>query len=166
MRTPPILKTLALTATVVGTPSAVQASTQQTTMGVSMTVQAGCTVAAGSLSFGTQTSLQSNVDQSGSVSVTCTNTTPYSVGLDQGANGASVTARRMKGGTSNTEFVSYSLFTTSGRSANWGNTVGTDTVAGTGNGSAQTVTIFGRVPPQTIGSPGGYADTVNVTITY
>ena len=145
---------------------AADASTTNSNLAVSMTITAGCTVTAGSVSFGTQSSLQSNVDQTGSLSVTCSNTTPYNVGFDSGANSASVTTRKMKGGASNTEFVSYSLYTTSGRTTNWGNTVGTDTVTGTGNGSAQTLTVYGRVPAQTLGSPGAYADTVTVTVTY
>ena len=48
----------------------------------------------------------------------------------------------------------------------WGNTVGTDTVAGTGNGASQAYTIRGRVPIQTTPAPGAYADTVTVTVTY
>ena len=142
------------------------ASTTTSSLAVSMTITAGCTVAAGTIAFGTQSSLLSNVDQTGSVAVTCSNTTPYNVGFDAGANGGSVTTRKMKGGASNTEFVNYSLFTTAARTSNWGNTVGTDTVTGTGNGNAQTVTIYGRVPTQTLGSPGAYADTVTVTVTY
>ena len=142
------------------------AATTTSSLAVSMTITAGCTVAAGSISFGTQSALQSNVDQTGSVSVTCSNTTSYNVGFDSGANSASVTTRKMKGGASNTEFVNYSLYTTAGRTTNWGNTVGTDTVTGTGNGNAQSLTIYGRVPAQTLGSPGAYADTVTVTVTY
>lgn len=146
--------------------SSAYAATANSTLGVTMTINAGCTVAAGTVPFGSQSTLQSNIDQTGTVTVTCTNTTPYNIGFDNGANGASVTTRKMKGGASNTEFVSYSLFTNSARTSNWGNTVGTDTVSGTGNGSAQAITVYGRVEPQSIGSPGAYSDAVNVTVTY
>ncbi|EEF26199.1 conserved hypothetical protein [Ricinus communis] len=40
------------------------------------------------------------------------------------------------------------------------------TVAGTGTGNAQLLTIYGRVPPQTTPSSGTYTDTVVVTLTY
>lgn len=146
--------------------SGAHAATANSTLGVTMTINAGCTVAAGTVPFGSQSTLQSNIDQTGTVTVTCTNTTPYNIAFDNGANGASVTTRKMKGGASNAEFISYSLFTNSARTSNWGSTVGTDTVGGTGNGTAQAVTVYGRVEPQTMGSPGTYSDTVNVTVTY
>jgi spore coat protein U-like protein len=49
---------------------------------------------------------------------------------------------------------------------NWGQTIGTDTVAATGNGAAQPFTVFGQVPAQTTPSPGLYTDTITVTVTY
>jgi spore coat protein U-like protein len=49
---------------------------------------------------------------------------------------------------------------------NWGNTVGTDTVAGTGNGSGQVYTVYGQISAQTTPAPGTYNDTITVTITY
>jgi len=48
----------------------------------------------------------------------------------------------------------------------WGNTVGTNTVAGTGNGASQSYTIYGQVPPQNTPTPAVYTDTVTVTVTY
>ncbi len=41
--------------------------------------------------------LAANVDQTSTIMVTCTNTTPYNIGLDKGMNGSSVTTREMKG---------------------------------------------------------------------
>ena len=48
----------------------------------------------------------------------------------------------------------------------FGNTVGTNTAAGTGNGTSQTITVYGQVPTQSSPAPGSYADVVNVTITF
>ena len=62
--------------------------------------------------------------------------------------------------------VSYSMYSNAGRTTNWGNTVGTDTVAATGNGAAQSYTVYGRVPPQTTPAPGTYTDTITATVTY
>ena len=141
------------------------AGTATTTLGVSLTINAGCNVSSSPVAFPAQTVLASAVNQTGSISVTCTNTTPYNVGLDKGAgSGASVTNRLMTGPSSAT--VAYGLYTDSGHSTNWGNTVGTDTVSGTGNGSAQTLTVYGQVGSQTTPAPGAYADTVNVTVTF
>jgi spore coat protein U-like protein len=62
--------------------------------------------------------------------------------------------------------VNYSLYTTAVRTVVWGNTVGTDTMAGTGNGASQAFTVYGRVPTQTTSAPGNYTDTVTATVTY
>ena len=62
--------------------------------------------------------------------------------------------------------VAYGLYQDSGHGTNWGNTVGTDTVSGTGNGNAQTLNVYGQIGSQTTPQPGAYADTVNVTVTF
>ena len=63
------------------------------------------------------------------------------------------------------QFVTYELYRNTGRTLRWGNTLGTDTQAGTGTGTAQSQTVFGRVAPQTP-NVGSYSDTVTVTVTY
>jgi spore coat protein U-like protein len=140
------------------------AATTTTTFSVSMTITASCAVAASALAFGSSGILSANVDATTTVSVTCTNSTPYNVGLDVGTGtGATVAARKM---TSGGATVTYSLYQNTGRSTVWGNTVSTDTLAGTGNGSAQVLTVYGRVPSQTTPAPATYTDTITVTVTY
>ena len=68
--------------------------------------------------------------------------------------------------TSGAAIVNYSLYSDSGRTTVWGNTVGTDTVAATGSGASQSYTVYGRVTAQTTPAPGTYSDTVTVTVTY
>jgi len=146
--------------------AAAQAATATSSFQVRITIQAQCLAATTTdLDFGSSGFLTSNIDAQSSIQVQCTNTTPYNVGFDKGVNGASVTARKMKGGPSN-ELISYSIYSNAGRTTNWGNTVGTDTVAGTGNGSAQTIQVYGRVPAQSTPTPGSYTDTITVTVTY
>lgn len=95
--------------------------------------------------------------------VTCTNTTAYSVGLDQGTWGTAVTARKMKSPTT-AATVNYSLFSDSGYTTNWGNSTGVR-VSGTGN--AQTLTVYGQIPAQTTpAAASDYADSVTITVTY
>jgi spore coat protein U-like protein len=141
------------------------AATSTSTFSVQMTITATCTVnSAATLNFGTQGVLSTNVDQTSTVQVTCTNTTPYNVGLDAGTGtGATVATRKM---TSGANTVNYTLYSNAGRTTVWGNTVGTDTVAATGNGSAQSYTVYGRVPTQAAPAPGTYTDTITVTVTY
>jgi len=145
---------------------AAYASTQTSTFQVRLSITAQCLAATTTdLDFGSSGFLTSNIDAQSSIQVQCTNTTPYNVGFDKGTNGASVTARQLKGGPSN-ETINYAIYSNSGRTTNWGNTVGTDTVTGTGSGTAQTIQVYGRVPAQTTPTPGSYTDTITVTVTY
>ncbi|OYR19401.1 spore Coat Protein U domain protein [Brucella thiophenivorans] len=62
--------------------------------------------------------------------------------------------------------ITYSLYRNAARDTVWGDTTGTNTLAGTGTGAAQQLTVYGRVPPQNTPAPGTYTDTVTATITY
>ncbi|MDQ6868305.1 MAG: spore coat U domain-containing protein [Pseudomonadota bacterium] len=108
--------------------------------------------------------LTANTDASTTILPTCTSGTPYNIGLDKGVNGGSVTTRQMK--AAGPALINYSVFRDAGRTMNWGQTIGTDTVAGTGTGSAQSVTVYGRIAAQATPSTGTYNDTIVVTLTY
>ena len=137
-------------------------STDTTVFSVSVTVAKDCGVTATNLAFGNYTGAL--VDATSTISVTCTNTTTYSVGLSAGlATGATVTTRKMQNGVA---LLNYGLFSNSGYSTNWGNTVGTNTVAGTGNGVVQPLTVYGQIPAGQHPTPGSYTDTITVSVTY
>jgi len=141
------------------------AATTTSTFTVSVTLAATCTInSASTLNFGNQGILSANIDQTSTIQVTCTNTTPYNIGLDAGTgSGATVATRKL---TSGGATVNYTLYSDTGRTTVWGNTVGTDTVAATGNGTGQNYTVYGRIPTQTTPAPGTYTDTITVTVTY
>jgi spore coat protein U-like protein len=137
--------------------------TATTTFSVSATIPSACSVSATTMAFGAYSGAL--VKSTSTVSVTCTNTTPYNVGLNAGlATGATVTNRSMTGPAK--ALLRYQLFSNSGYSTNWGNTVGTDTLAGTGNGASQPLTVYGQIPAQQLATPGSYTDTIIVTVTY
>jgi spore coat protein U domain-containing protein, fimbrial subunit CupE1/2/3/6 len=116
------------------------------------------------VNFGSSGPIQSNVDAAGTVTVQCTSSTPYAVALNGGNAGASdPTKRKMTRGA---ETITYGLYQNSARSQPWGSTTGTNTVGGTGAGSNQSLTVYGRVASQTTPSPGTYTDSVVVTVTY
>ena len=141
------------------------AATATTTMPVTMTVTAGCQITAGTVAFGSTSGLFSAVAANSALSVTCTNTTPYVVGLDAGSgSGATTTSRKMTGPSAST--IVYRLYQNSGLTMNFGNSSGSDTVAGTGSGTVQTINVYGQVPAQASPQPGSYSDIVNVTLTY
>jgi spore coat protein U-like protein len=135
------------------------ASTSQTALAPTCTIDS-----ASALNFGNEGILAATVDQTSTIQVTCTDTTPYDIGLDAGTGwGATVATRKM---TSGGATVNYSLYSDSAHTTVWGITVGTDAIAATGNGTGQSYTVYGRVPPQTTPAPGIYTDTVTVTVTY
>src|SRR5262245_54066149 len=112
------------------------AATATSSFTVSITIAATCAInSASTLNFGTQGVLTANVDQTSTIQVTCTNTTPYNIGLDAGTgSGATVATRKM---TSGGVTVNYTIYSDSGRTTVWGNTIGTNTVSATGNGTGQ-----------------------------
>ncbi len=146
------------------------AATSSGSFQVNATVVSSCTVSGSLLNFGSALdplSAAVPVDASSTLTVQCTNTTPYAVALNAGVNAGGATnfsSRAIKNG-SNT--LAYQLYTDSGRSTVWGDgTASSSTSNGTGTGSTQTLTIYGRLPTLANSVPGTYSDTVTVTITY
>ena len=139
------------------------AATATTTFQVIANVQVTCLISATGLNFGDYTA--PSLSAQSTITVGCTNTAQWNVGLNAGtAPGATVTTRQMTGPAP--FFLNYSLSSDPAHTINWGNTVGTDTVSGTGTGGQQIITVYGFVPAsQTVG-PGGYVDTITATITF
>jgi spore coat protein U-like protein len=133
---------------------------------VQITIQASCVfVSATTLTFTAVGVIAANDDASTTLSVQCTNTTPYNIGLSAGlGTGATVASRKMTG--TGGALVNYTLYSDTNRTTVWGQTVGTDTVSASGSGAAQSYTVYGRVPVQTTPAPGAYTDTITVTVTY
>ncbi|MDN7492907.1 spore coat protein U [Burkholderia sp. AU31652] len=134
---------------------------------VTLTIQANCTIAANPLAFGTTGVLASTISQQTTLSVTCTNSTPYNVGLDAGAVTGSTVASRLMAGTASgntSTTVGYQIYQDSSHATVWGNTQGTDTVGGTGTGSAQTLNVYGQVPAQATPKPDTYQASVTATV--
>jgi spore coat protein U-like protein len=134
---------------------------------VTLKIIADCTIAANALDFGqSQGVLATNVSVNTTLNVTCTNTTPYNVGLSAGTGTGSTTAARVMSGTgANTSTVNFNLLQASG-GANWGSTQGTDTKSGVGSGASQTLTVYGVVPAQTTPQPDTYKSTITATVSF
>ncbi|MFZ4874469.1 spore coat U domain-containing protein [Janthinobacterium sp. Mn2066] len=133
---------------------------------VTLKIVANCTISAAPLDFGqTQGLLSTPLNVNTTVSVTCTNTTPYNVGLNAGTGtGSTITTRNLSSSTSgNTGVVQFNLYQTAG-ATNWGNTQGTDTVSGVGSGSAQAITVYGNIPAQNTPAPDTYKSTITATV--
>jgi spore coat protein U-like protein len=104
-------------------------------------------------------------NNTGSIVVTCTAGDVYNIGLDAGTfAGATVTTRRMTGPSAGG--LSYFLYRDTGRTLNWGVTIGTDTLQQTGTDLPQTATVYGQIPASQAVSAGSYSDTVGITVTF
>jgi len=144
-------------------PADALAAASTTSIAVSATVNSACATSSDSLPFGTYSGSQ--LRQTATISVTCTNTTYYNLGLDAGTTaGATVSSRKLSDGSGHT--LSYALYQDSGYSSNWGNTIGTDTQSGSGTGSAQTLTVYGQIAGSQTPVAGRYTDTITAVVTY
>lgn len=165
-KTARIVRCLGLSALLVApASSALNAATATTTFSVTATVLQVCAVSASTLAFGNYDPTSATpTDGTTTVSVTCTNGTAYTIGLNAGTgSGATVASRKM---TASSNLLNYTLYQDNLRATVWGNTVSTDTVAGTGSGAAIPHTVYGRIPAQQTAPTGSYSDTVTVTVTY
>ena len=68
--------------------------------------------------------------------------------------------------SSGAKFLDHEFYSDASRTQPWGSTSGTNTVGGTGTGSNQALSVYGRVASQSTPSPGTYTDSVVVTVTY
>lgn len=138
---------------------------QNVYQGASATWEDRCAIlGANDLSFGARDNLATSVSSQTTLSITCPSGTPWQVGLNNGQN-FSGTTRRMRHATTNA-WISYGLFQNTARTTAWGNTLGNNTLGGTGTGTTQTLTIYGQAPAQAVSASGSYQDTVTVTLTY
>jgi spore coat protein U-like protein len=131
---------------------------------VNVTVQPTCSFTTNALAFGIYTGTA--ISGTGSLVVTCTNTTGYQIGINGGLHSSGSYNWNMSGTVG--ALANYSLYRDSAHTQLWGGTIGAggDTINGSGNGSAQTITFYGAVPAAQLVAPGAYSDTVNVILYY
>jgi spore coat protein U-like protein len=98
-------------------PDKAVAATATTTFQVIANVQVTCAIRATELNFGDYTGL--SLSAQSEITVNCTNTAQWNVGLNAGtASGATVTTRRMTGPAA--FLLSYSLSSDAAHTVNWG----------------------------------------------
>lgn len=140
-------------AAALGTMGAAHAATATTNFNVTANVTASCSVIATDLAFGAYDPVVLK-DSTSTITVTCTNTTPYSV--DVGATPATRTMSGPGGATLN-----YGMYNDAPRTVPFGVT------GAVGTGLGQVYNVYGRIPAGQFGAtPGAYSAVVNVTVTY
>jgi spore coat protein U-like protein len=148
------------------------ADTATNTFQVTMTIQKACTVTTGSASniaLGTVASTARNTLGNNTITVNCSKTTPYVIGLAP-SNTNTAGAGVLSGTGKNTDTVPYQLSSTAGPSGTvWGNTATAsgvnNGVSGTGTGTDQAHTVYVTVPSANY-TPDTYTDTVTVNVNY
>ncbi len=129
---------------------------------VQATVVPNCSISATTLSFGVYTGAK--LDATSTLSVKCTNSTPYYVNLSDGMTRDGSYYPRMTGPQD--ALVSYRLSQNAARTIEWRNTYNYDGQNGTGTGLTQVLTVYGSVLAGQSGPPGLYSDTIVATVTY
>lgn len=124
-----------------------------------------CNINAGSLVFPNASLLSSAMRTSANLTVRCSNSTAYKIVFSAGGNASSMTARRMRNASTN-EMVAYQISSSLDGPSLGDGSGGTVVMAGTGDGTSKSLTVFGLVPPQTTPSPGDYKDTVTATVLF
>jgi spore coat protein U-like protein len=156
------LKVALCVAAAAGFATTASAGTANANLGISASVAATCSLTTSAVSFGAYSGTQ--IDATGTVTANCVIGTPWNIGLGAGSgSGATTSSRKM---TSGANTLTYALYSDAGRSQNWGNTIGTDTLTGTGTGATDSHTVYGRIAAGTVPAAGSYADTVIATITF
>ena len=141
------------------------AATTTSNMTVTASVAAACTVATLPLVFAPYTGAE--VSGTSSLTVTCTNEAPYTIGLSAGAGVDATTETRSMTNNVGGVALNYGIYKELAHSTNWGDVAGTDTVDDSGIGTAQSIPVYAVIPAnQTASTVGDYTDTVLVTVNY
>ena len=159
-----ITVTTALVATLAPRATAATATANLT---VSATVTKNCTVSTAALAFGSYdpvvANASANLDGAGGVTVACTRGATASIALGSGSN-ASGSTRRMGDGSGN--FLSYELFSDSGRSSVWNSGAGALSLTAAPSRAARDFTVYGRIAGNQDVPAGTYGDTVVATVNF
>jgi len=146
-----------------------QAATRTSTFNVTATVNTNCVITTPDLDFGTFDGL-ADTSSTSTITVRCSNGTPYTVDLSAGLSG-NVADRTMTSGSSAVP-LRYNLYTNAAHTQIWGN--GQDSTfrasgTGAGMGTARTHTVYGflaALDNQGEVDAGSYLDVITATVTY
>lgn len=123
---------------------------------VKIEVLSTCAITATDIDFGSINSASTATDKTGALNVTCTNKTPYTVGLSGSG--------KMTHKDDATAVIAYELFQKASDKSQWDNT--SNKLSNTGTGDVQTIPVVAKVSGSTNVRAGQYADKVTATVTY
>jgi spore coat protein U-like protein len=168
-----ILLGLAAASTLLAMPAYAAVETKTTDLSVTATVVKSCAIASTStLDFGQVKGNDADIDSTGSITFTCSDTTPYFVSADNGANNLTGQRRMQSKTLATPAYLTYDIYSNSGRTTAFPTSApitldGSGDTGGTGDGNPKTLTVYGRIPAGFhMPAPDNYLDTVVLTVTY
>ena len=135
------------------TPAAVTQQVQ-TTFDVKIEVLSTCSINATEIDFGKLDSGSVASDKTGTLNITCTNQTPYSVGLSGSG--------KMTNEIDKLSSIAYELF--QNVNTPWDNDQ--NKYSNNGSGNVEAIPVIAKVVGSTNVRAGNYKDTVTATVTY
>jgi spore coat protein U-like protein len=134
-------------------------------MPVRIEITASCSVSASDLDFGAYASNQvSPVQAQTTIQLQCGPGTVAEVRLDAGTGPGRNTRRRKMEMDSGTDQLDYGLYQDPGRTINWGDDSGRDTLDVVTTGAPQVIPVYGRIPGGQRVRDGTYSDVITVQI--
>jgi len=159
-----------LLSTLMASGSASAAEVLQNKLNVSLELVPSCsTVTGATLDFGRQKNqITADITKDAEIKVTCSKYSPYWVSLDMGMyyDGHQ---RRLRGPDG--DYLTYDVYKDPAGQIPWDGsdypkTQLSTTVDRTGDGTNQTIKVYGRVTQQQTGKPGKYTDSISIAVTY
>lgn len=150
------------------------AQSETSNLEVGASVSNNCTIDTTAVSAGSYDPIVGNKatpldSQSGKVTITCTQGTSATIGLDVGANSANATGvtRAMSDGAGTPSYLSYELYQASDHVTVWTN-IGGGLLApeAAPSSEAREYTVFARIPADQDVPAGTYGDTVVATVNF
>jgi len=148
--------------------SIAQSVTSTATLAVSATIASSCTISTTTLSFGAYAS-GAATNGTATITATCTNGTGYTILFNEASDGTTAgTYRIYSGGTtsaSSSLFLEASFGATSGFTLPITNSL--NAITGNGNGSAQTITLYGNIASNQTGKvTGAFSRNLTLNLVY
>ncbi|MFI5394784.1 MAG: spore coat U domain-containing protein [Candidatus Binatia bacterium] len=150
------------------------AASQTANLAVSASVTDNCTITTAAIPFGSYDPIVANdtapLDNTGTVTITCTKGTPATIGLGTGLNAGKVVgvSRAMNDTASPTpDYLGYELYQDSGHATVWTNSgAGLLSPAAAPSKAARNFSVYGRVIAGQDVPQNSYTDTVVATVNF
>jgi spore coat protein U-like protein len=136
-------------------------------MPVRIEIVGSCLVNASDLDFGTYGAVTGTPTRGqSSIALQCTPELGVEVSLDAGTTAGATTSARQLNSRSGADRLDYGLYQDAGRTLNWGDTSGVDTLEVLTTGATQLVPVYGEIRSGQRTSAGLYGDVITVRVQF